>query len=474
MSCGKNRFRFVVFISAGILCLCASVVSVSKAFCTPVSDDTISGETGDRKIDLASIHILDLETARRIAVQDNPSLAAAAQRVRQAKERLRQARSAYFPQLTARGSATRSILSENAHSAALLSDPGADDTSDMYAVGLSATWTLFNGFSREYSNLSARYGLEGTRESRRDALRLLLSSVAASYYNAQLALENISIAEANESFNRRQLVEAQARYRVGTGSLSDVLNFEVQINSAKSNLISAKKSYDVAIYGLAALMGIPEAMLPDHIELATLAAETPEELIAPDMATQVQYALDSRPDVLKAQHAVVQKKAAVGMAKSGFYPTVSLTGGVDSTQPDTLGLEKEDFGKSVALNLTYSLFAGGLNRAKVAEARSGLSESENSLKEAMINVKSEVASAMSALSSAQEQLLLQRSNAKLVQQVRDLVAKEYAAGQASLVRLNEAQKDLVTAQGNLALSLVSMRQAWENLRAGTGEILERD
>ena len=105
------------------------------------------------------------------------------------------------------------------------------------------------------------------------------------------------------------------------------------------------------------------------------------------------------------------------------------------------------------------------------ELESTVQEAQSSLENTKINLKAEVASAVATLISAQEQLALQRSNAKLVQQVRDLVEKEYAAGQASLVRLNEAQRDLVAAQGNLALSLVSMRQAWENLRADTGEIL---
>jgi outer membrane protein TolC len=51
------------------------------------------------------------------------------------------------------------------------------------------------------------------------------------------------------------------------------------------------------------------------------------------------------------------------------------------------------------------------------------------------------------------------------------VEKEYAAGQTSLVRLNEAQRNLIQAQGWLALARVSLRQAWQGLKAATGEIL---
>jgi outer membrane protein TolC len=44
-------------------------------------------------------------------------------------------------------------------------------------------------------------------------------------------------------------------------------------------------------------------------------------------------------------------------------------------------------------------------------------------------------------------------------------------GQGTLVRLTEAQRDLTTAQSRLALALVSLRMAWENLKTATGLIL---
>jgi outer membrane protein TolC len=200
--------------------------------------------------------------------------------------------------------------------------------------------------------------------------------------------------------------------------------------------------------------------------------EQQTELSAPDSGAAIEYALAHRPDVQQAHHAVARSEASVGAARSGFFPTVSLSGTVDASETDNRDFETDDFGNSISLNLSYALFAGGYNRAKVSEARAGVKESKSSLEETLINVRAEVAEAMASLASSQEQLILQRSNVELVQQVRDLVAKEYAAGQTSLVRLNEAQKDLVTAQGNLARSLVSMRSAWIGFRAATGEILD--
>ena len=425
-------------------------------------------------IDLDSIHILDLKTARKIAIEGNPSLAAAEERVRQAGQRLIQARSAYWPQLSVTGSGTRSIMSENDYRSSLASTSigSMDDRIDTYRSGLSATWTLFNGFEREFSEMSARHGADESRQAKRETLRLLLSSVSASYYNAQLARESITIAEANEAYNERQLREAEARYRVGTGSLSDVLNFKVQINSAKADLIQAKQEYEIALYGLAALMGMPDSKFPSHMELHRFEPETQDELISPDPEGLIQYALDHRPDMLQNDYQLKQMEANVGSARAGFYPTISLSGSIDGDKTGSTEFEREDFGKTIGLSLTYKLFAGGYNRAKLREAKSGLKEAERNLESARISIKSEVESAILALKSAQEQLSLQRSNAELVLKTRDLVEKEYAAGQVSLVRLNEAQRDLVTAQSRLALSLVSLRQAWENLKASTAQVLE--
>ena len=80
--------------------------------------------------------------------------------------------------------------------------------------------------------------------------------------NAQLKQTNIDIAQADKTFYLRQLEDAQNRYDVGAGPWGDVLNIKVQVNSAETSLILAKREFEAAGYGLAALMGISDATLP--------------------------------------------------------------------------------------------------------------------------------------------------------------------------------------------------------------------
>ena len=60
-----------------------------------------------------------------------------------------------------------------------------------------------------------------------------------------------------------------------------------------------------------------------------------------------------------------------------------------------------------------------------------------------------------------------------MQRNRDLVEKGYGVGQESLVRLNEAQRDLNQAMARLASARVSLRQAWYNLRTAAGLTVAR-
>jgi len=427
---------------------------------------------------LEQIAVLDLETAQRIAIANSPTLTAAAERVNQASERIRQAQAAYWPTLDANGSASRVDLSDNAEQGQRdqlqLFTPYAsvDNPEDYYRASLVASWTLFDGFRRHFSNALARYGQDASQAALAEARRLLLSSVADSYYLAQLARENIAITDADEAFNQRQLEEARARYRVGTGALSDILNFEVQVNAARSQRNGYQREYQIALVGLATLMGIPDASLPPGVDLAGLQAEGEKDLVPPVPAGHLEYAMQHRPDIQQTEWVLKQQEANIGIARSTFYPSLQLSGSVDGERANSARFEGDDFGNTVGLYLTYRLYAGGERRARLAEAKYQYKEGEENLRANKLNVASDVQQAVTNVITAQRELELQRKNAKLVMQNRDLVEKEYQAGQASLVRLNEAQRNLTQAQGRLALARVGLRQAQKNLSASTGRILE--
>ena len=462
----------------GLLLIYIVIPSLSMA----VTDTSLNGDEyrkwDPEFIDWSTVQELDLKTAGQIALAGNPTLAAAEARVRQAMERVNQAKGDYWPQLDLAASGARVWLSENDlqtnQAMARLLDPTAtvDDPEDRYQTGLMATWKLFDGFARKFTHAAARYGRDQSQAALDDSRRLLLSTVAGAFFTAQLIRENVEIARADEGFNRRQLQEAQARHRVGTGSLSDTLNFEIRINDARTTRIRAERNYEAARYALAALLGIEEACFPPAVKLAPLKDETQDELSQPDVEELIGYAYTHRPDIRQSEHGIQQAAAQVKIARSRFYPNLNMSAGYDGAHIDNLHLEENDYGASVGLSLSFNLFSGGADRARVKEAQARTVELDRSMENLKITISAEIRDSVAQLLSAQEQLSLQRSNLRLVQRNRDLVEKEYAAGQASLVRLNEAQRDLVTAQSRLTLALATLRQAWFNLETDTGRIIQ--
>jgi outer membrane protein TolC len=119
--------------------------------------------------------------------------------------------------------------------------------------------------------------------------------------------------------------------------------------------------------------------------------------------------------------------------------------------------------------LAWNLFSGGIARARIVEAGHKERESQYALASLQNKIASEVRQDLALLAAAEEQVRLQRESVDLVRENRDLAKNEYEAGETSLVRLNEAQRDLTTTYGRLAQALVSYHQARHRLLAATGK-----
>ncbi len=455
---------------------------------TPSSANAAGSDTTGPAEALKGVNILDLQTAARIALAGNPSLAAAQARVLQARQAVRQAQAPYYPQIDARAGYSRMDLSDTEMDTQRQSydlirnlyPPGTvpsfdsvyTNPEDYYSASLTATWLVFDGLAREFTLAAARYGEKASMAAKDDAQRLLLSAVTIAYLQSQLALENVAIAKEDEAFNQRQLVEARLRYEVGTGALSDVLNFQVRVNSAKSARIQEERGYRAGLASLAALLGLPEGRLPGHVNLAQLSPTTSRELAEPNGSDQVALALSLRPDLKRFDWGVKQADAGVKTARAGYYPTIALSAAYEGERSEDIDFESDDFGNSVGVGLTWNLFAGGLTRARTSEAKARLYETEKLRDDSRVQVASDIQKIVTEIEAAQGVLRLQETNTALVQQQRDLVEKEYKAGVGSLVRLNQAQRDLNVSYSQLALARVALRVSWYNLQTATGEILE--
>ena len=458
--------------------ICCSILVLLLGFGHHAGASSDALEKNDPPLDWSRITILDLKTAQRFAMADNPSIQATVVRIQQAKERISQARAAYWPRLDATASASRVWMPDNEYQDNLYSarifDPGAtiDDPQDYYQAGLTTTWLLFDGFERRYRNRQALNAKDQTISASDDARRLLLSSVSLSFLSAKLAQENIDIASTEEAFFLDLLEDAKNKRHIGTGSLSDELNFQIQTNAAIADRIQAQGAYRTALHSLAALLGLADASLPPHVELEPLEEASPEEMQVPDTEQMIAYALEHRPEILQGQLEIQNASLEKKIANSNYAPTINLTASVKGEREEDTRFEGDDFGSTIGLNMTFNLFSGGLYRAQSREAMQKEIEARKLLEAQKINITTEIRTTSTNVITFQTQLRLQQSITRLSQENRDLVEKEYKAGQASLVRLNESQRELTSAQNRTALALVALRQSWWALMSETGMITD--
>lgn len=406
-----------------------------------------------------------LEQAFEKALAGNPTLQAMAQRINQAQERVVQAKAAYLPQVALGGSLTRHQMSDNDQALT----PIPQSSWEIYEGSMSAKWVLFDGFSTQYRHQAALLGQDLAEAGRADLMRKLLYSVATGFHSAQLALANQAIAESNKTFYARQLEDARIKKEAGKGSLTDVLNFNTRMNQAQVEMEKYAAQYDVARAGLAALLGadaqnqeLPEPVFP--------AQETPGEMELPDAAVMTAHALDHRPDVNQLKLAISQAQAQIGAAKARFFPEISLNGSVGADKTNNARFESDDLENRVGLQVSYPLFSGGRDGAALKEAHYAEAEALLDLKNLENMVVSEIQQDCFTIASVQKQLRLYRENAALAEQNRDMVAIEYQYGKTSLVSLNEVQNTLTETQQKIALALVSLRQAWVDLRSSAGSL----
>jgi outer membrane protein len=425
---------------------------------------------------LRRIKVLDLETAQSIALAHNPDINAARMRIDQARSRIRQAVAAWHPRIDLTTSGVRQRLSDTSyrdfkHIATLLGK-SAEQTGEEYSAGLEATWTLFDGFYRSFNEQRSRYEEQTAQAALRNSHRLLAGAVAEAFLNAQLAQANADIARANQTFYIQELHDAQNRFDVGAGPWNDILNIKVQINAAATEFIRAHREYEAASYGLAALMGLPAATLPEQVRLQTL-----DQL--PDSAIRVQENTDEllaeaarqRPDLQALKTQVRLREASVGMAKAPLYPAVRVAGSIEGNRENDPGIRDEHISRTVGMEMRWNLYAGGADRARIIEAEQARREAGYLLAGQQNEVAAEVRGHLARLAAAEEQVRLQRETVQLVEENRDLAKNAYAAGEDSLVRLNEAQRDLVATHARLAQALASRRLQHQRLLAAIGRNL---
>lgn len=412
---------------------------------------------------------LTLKKAQQLALEASPSIKQAAARIEAAKAVVDQARSALKPTIDVN-------LGQRYQNSTMQPDwqpeLRVNDSFSQLSAGVEANILLFDGFSSQARILAAKHQVDASEQTLDETRRLLAEAVSSAFYQAQLAVESMLIAQQNQVFNRTLEDEADKRWRAGTIPEAEKLNFSVKALQAETDYLIADQSFKLVTTVLAELLALEDAKLPAEL-FPVRSNENVLQLAVPNYVAESTYALEHRPDLKEIQASIAALQASKKAQQGNYFPKLTLDGGVDYTKLDDLHTgDQEEHNAYAGLNLTWDLYQGGNRSAQIRETEEDIRSLHHRHREQVLAIQSSIQQAIATAQATRARYQRQQQSLVLTEKIRQHVEIAYRAGVENLTRLNEAQTDLVSAAGAEATSRINYLLALQQLKTASGRILE--
>ena len=313
-------------------------------------------------------------------------------------------------------------------------------------------------FTRDdYQNMSEaeRQNYLATEEAQRAVHILLVSNVAQSYFNQQLAYAQLQIAE--ETLRNYQQSYAFVEKQLLTGS-SNVLALEQArgvIESTRSDIAKRQGELAQANNALQLLLGsygkLPQAQTvnSDSLQSVKLPAGLPSQILL------------QLPDIMEAEHALMAANANIGAARAAFFPSISLTSGISTASSDLSSLFNASSGMwNFIPKIEIPIFNAGRNQANLDIAEIRQQQSVVNYEQKIQNAFKEVADALALRQSLNDQISAQQRYLASLQITLQRARALYQHGAVSYLEVLDAERSLFATRQTL-LDLNYARQVNE-------------
>jgi outer membrane protein TolC len=383
---------------------------------------------------------LTLQEALALGRAGNPSLLKVRSQTRQAQEAVSLSDAALLPTLSATSDLSR--LGPN-----LAGDPWSNPAArslpdNQWTTTLSARWTVFDGFLTASTRSSRRGLLEASQAKERGSASSLAAQIASSYLEAVRQQSLLKVRQNALAFTRERMDVTQARLRIGTGSLLDLQQVQLDANSDSSAWMRQNLSVHQSRRQLNWLLGRDPATpfrVEDSVALEVL---PPFEELQSQARAQYEPLKESRARLASSRDEVRAISAEYLPSVSLYTNYVFLNQLRDSHPPANTYWQGFQYGAQV----TLPLFEGGKTGAKSRSARETLRQSELSLSEAELQLARDLQQSRASAELALSVLELERNNALLAQSTLSLAMERHRIGQLSGIDLRRIQESSMAAQ----------------------------
>jgi NodT family efflux transporter outer membrane factor (OMF) lipoprotein len=372
-------------------------------------------------------HEPELNTFESQVNASNQTVAVALANFLAARAVVKQARSQYFPTVTANPSVTSSRQASQSGSSSSAS------TFTEYALPFDASWEPdFWGRVRNTVKANSREAqamladLENVRLS-------MQAEVAVDYFELRVLDSQKQLLDATVLADEESLKLTRVQYGAGLAADQDVAQAETQLDTTRAQATDLGIQRAQFEHAIATLLGQPAS----SFSIATHALATKPVAIPFGVPSEL---LERRPDVAAAERRVAEANAQIGVARAAYYPTITLSGaaGYQNTSVENL-FSGPGLVWSVGATLAQTLFDGGLRKAVNEQSQAVYQGTVANYRQTVLTAFQEVEDNLSALRILSVELQQQNAAVGAAQRYLTLANVRFQSG-------IEVYLDVITAQ----------------------------
>ena len=405
-----------------------------------------------------------LPEAESYALQNHPYIASAQLTADAIRQQIREARSAFFPQIYGESTSVYAPYDIKTSSATRLAALGGLNNPTVYSRQSDGAVLnqLITDFGHTYDlTESAKFRADAASDRVGVARAIIILTVDRNYFDVLRAQAVLGVAQ--ETVKTRQVALDQVSVLVKNQlkSILDESFDQVALSQAKLLLIQAQSGVREAEAALSTAMGFQDAQ---HFTLA----EVPLNLELPNSADHlVQLGLNQRPELAALRHQVEAAQRFAQAQQAAEYPKVTAlaAAGVNPVADDRL-LNHNYYAAGV--NVEIPIATGGNLDAKTQEARLLKLAADKDVIDAQNTISRDVRVAWLNLGTDKERIGV---TAELIQSAAEsqrLAAARYRLGTSSIVEFTQAELNYTEAELEAADAKYDYQSARALLNFTTG------
>ena len=404
----------------------------------------------------------------REALAANPGTQAARYRVASAHAALKQARSAYYPRLSAGASYTRTdnppqsfmmeLNQRRLDMTSLSFDPNNPDDTENIRFSLGLQYRLYDG-QRGASTAMAKLGERLTDCQYRAARNALIHEVTRGYYQVLQAQAFVAVQEQSLKSLEESLRVARERFEAGSAVKTDVLNLEVQAAQAHEDLIRARNGGKLAVAALN--MAIGKDLVPD----TGIAAPAALPVLPLPTIPDGQCAVEARAEFQLAELMVRLRELTYKKSRHKRSPVVNAYGSVDWDGED---LSEQEQSYLAGIAIEWEWFTGFQNQGAIEQAKDDWRAAQQERDQTRNQLLLDLRQAILTVQEAKERLDVMRKSVSSAEEALRITRERYKEGSADITVLLMAEVGMTATRTRDTAATYDYQVALSNLDRASG------